>query len=107
MRPTYLEVSLPQLRKNVEAIRLDVSPARVMVMVKANAYGHGTHGVAPFIDTQVDYCRVALPEEGVQLRQLGITKPILVAGRTLPEQVPFFAEYALTLTGSAIELLDT
>jgi len=107
MRPTYLEVSLPQLRKNVEAIRLDVSPARVMVMVKANAYGHGTHGVAPFIEPHVDYFGVALPEEGVHLRHLGITKPILVAGGTLPEQVHFFAEYDLTLTGSSIELLDT
>jgi alanine racemase len=37
---------------------------------------------------------------------LGITKPILVAGGTLPEQVRLFAEYDLSLTGSSIELLD-
>ena len=106
MRPTYLEVNLPQLRKNVEAIRAHVSPARVMVMVKANAYGHGVDGVAPFIEPYVDYFGVALPEEGIHLRGLGITKPILVAGGTLPEQVPVFAEYDLTLSGSSIELLE-
>ena len=107
MRPTYLEVNLPQLRNNIEAIRAHVMPARVMAMVKANAYGHGVDGVAPFIEPYVDYFGVALPEEGIHLRELGITQPILVAGGTLPEQVHFFAEYDLTLTGSSIELLDT
>lgn len=107
MRPTYLEVNLAQLRKNVEAIHAHVSPARVMVMVKANAYGHGIDGVAPFIEPYVDYFGVALLEEGIHLRGLGITKPILVAGGTLPEQIPFFAEYDLTLTGSSVELLET
>src|SRR5688572_19730169 len=106
MRPTYLEVNLPQLRKNVEAIGAHVSPARVMLMVKANAYGHGIEGIAPFIEPYVDYFGVALLEEGVHLRQLGITKPILVAGGTLPAQVHLFAEYELILTGSSIELLD-
>jgi len=106
MRPTCLEVNLPQLRKNVEAIREHVSSARVMVMVKANAYGHGVDGVAPFIEPYVDYFGVALPEEGVYLRQLGITKPVLVAGGIFPEQVHFFAEHDLTLTGSSVELLD-
>jgi alanine racemase len=106
MRPTYLEVNLPRLRKNVEAIRSHVVPARVMVMIKANAYGHGVDGVAPFIEPYVDYFGVALPEEGIHLRELGVTKSILVAGGTLPEQVRFFADYDLTLTGSSIELLD-
>ena len=107
MRPTFLEVNLPQLRKNVEAICAHVLPARVMVMVKADAYGHGVDGVAPFIEPYVDYFGVALPEEAIHLRELGITKPILVAGGTLPEQVRLFAEYDLTLTGSSLELLDT
>jgi alanine racemase len=106
MRPTTLEVNLPRLRKNVEAIRTHVAPAGVMVMIKANAYGHGVDGVAPFIEPYVDYFGVALPEEGIHLRELGITKPILVAGGTLPEQVRLFAEYDLTLTGSSIELLE-
>jgi alanine racemase len=64
-------------------------------------------GVAPFIEPYVDYFGVALPEEGIQLRKLGITKSILVAGGTLPEQVRFFADNDLTLTGSSIELLHT
>ncbi|MBV6451104.1 MAG: Alanine racemase 1 [Anaerolineales bacterium] len=106
MRPTYLEVNLPQLRKNIEAIRAHVTPAKVMPMVKANAYGHGVDGVAPFIEPFVDYFGVATVEEGIHLRELGIKKTILVAGGTLTEQVPLFVRHDLTLTGSSIELLQ-
>jgi alanine racemase len=105
MRPTYLEVNLPQLRKNIEAIRGHVTPAKVMAMVKANAYGHGVDGVAPFIEPYVDYFGVALVEEGIHLRELGISKPVLVAGGTLPEQIPAFLQHDLILAASSLELL--
>lgn len=105
MRPTFLEVNLPQLRKNIEAIRTHVTPAKVMAMVKANAYGHGMDGVAPFIEPYVDYFGVAILEEGMRLREWGITKPILIAGGTLPEQIPAFIEHDLILTASSPELL--
>lgn len=105
MRPTYLEVHLTQLKKNLQAIRTHVRPAKVMPMIKANAYGHGVEGVAPFLEPDVDAFGVALVEEAVHLRRLGITKPILVAGGTLPEQIPLFLEYDLMLTASSPELL--
>lgn len=105
MRPTYLEVDLNRLKQNLENIRAHVAPAKVMPMVKANAYGHGVEGVAPFIEPYVDYFGVALVEEAIQLRELGITKPILVAGGTLIEQLPLFFEHDLTLTASSLELL--
>ena len=90
MRPTYLEVDLSQLRKNLQAIKAHVAPAKVMPMVKANAYGHGVDGVAPFLEADVDAFGVALVEEAIHLRQLGISKPILVAGGILPDQIPLF-----------------
>jgi len=105
-RPTYLEVNLSQLKTNLDAIRAHVAPAQVMPMIKANAYGHGVDGVAPFIEPFVDALGVALVEEGVYLRKLGIKKPILVAGGTLIEQLPAFFEHNLTLTASSPELLS-
>jgi len=105
IRPVYLEVDLTQLGKNIEVIRKHVAHVRVMPMIKANAYGHGVDGVAPFIEPYVDYFGVAMLEEGIHLRKIGIMKPILVAGGTLPEQVHYFARYDLTLTGSSVELL--
>jgi alanine racemase len=105
MRPTFLEVNLSQIRKNLEAIRTHVAPAKVMPMIKANAYGHGVDGIAPYIEAFADALGVAIVEEAIQLRELGVTKPILVAGGTLPEQIPLFLEYDLILTVSSPELL--
>jgi len=106
VRSTHLVVNLTRLKENVAAIRAAVAPAKVLVMLKANAYGHGVDGVAPFIAPYVDYIGVALLEEGIAIRKMGIDKPILVAGGTLPEQVPYFLEYDLTLTASSALLLS-
>ncbi|MGC8855914.1 MAG: alanine racemase [Anaerolineae bacterium] len=104
-RPTYLEINLTRLKENLENIRAWVAPARVMVVLKANAYGHGVDGVAPFIAPFADYLGVATVEEGIHLRQLGITRPILVLGGTLPQQIAAFGEFDLTLTASSPDLL--
>jgi alanine racemase len=105
MRPTHLEVNLTQLKQNLQNIRAHVAPAKVLVVLKANAYGHGVDGVAPFIAPFADYIGVALAEEGIHLRKLGITTPILVMGGTLREQLPDFFEYDLTLAASSLDLL--
>ena len=105
LRPTHVVVNLSQLRRNVQAIRAKVTPAKVLVMLKANAYGHGIDGVAPFIEPYVDAIGVAVLDEGLHLRQIGIKKPILVAGGTLPEHVGYYLEHDLTLTVSAPEVL--
>lgn len=104
MRPTFLEINLNQLKTNVQNIRAHTK-TKIMVMVKANAYGHGIDGVAPFIESEIDYFGVALVEEGIHLRNLGIKKPILVAGGTLIEQLPLFFEHDLILTASSPDLL--
>lgn len=106
VRPTHLEINLTQLRRNLEAIRARVAPAKVLVMLKANAYGHGVDGVAPFIAPYVDYIGVAILEEAIHLRQLGVAKPILVAGGSLPWQMPAFLEYDLTLTVSSPLIME-
>jgi alanine racemase len=105
MRPTYLEVNLTQLKQNLENIRAKVAPAKVLVVLKANAYGHDVDGVAPFIAPFADYIGVAIVEEGIHLRKMGIATPILVMGGTLTEQLPDFFEYDLTLAASSLELL--
>jgi alanine racemase len=105
-RPTYLEVNLPRLKQNFENIRAHVQPAKVMAVLKANAYGHGVDGVAPYIAPYADYIGVAFLVEGVHLREIGIDTPILVMGGTLPEQIPAFVQHNLTLAVSSPELLE-
>jgi len=105
LRPTHLEVHLDQLKQNLENIRAHVAPAKIMPMVKANAYGHGVEGVAPYIEPYADYFGVAMVEEGITLRELGIRKPILVGGGILIEELPRLLEYDLTVTVSSLDLL--
>ncbi len=106
-RPTYLEVDLLRLKQNLENIKTYVKPAKVMAVLKANAYGHGVDGVASFLAPFADYIGLALVEEGIQLRKLGIHKPILILGGSLPYQVPLFIENDLILAASTPELLET
>jgi alanine racemase len=106
LRPTHAVINLSQLRRNAEAIRTKVSPAKVLVMLKANAYGHGIDGVAPYIEPFVDAIGVAVLDEGIHLREIGITKPILVAGGTLPAHIPYFLKHQLAITVSSADVLE-
>ncbi|MEI6291017.1 MAG: alanine racemase, partial [Chloroflexota bacterium] len=76
------------------------------VMLKANAYGHGVDGVAPYIEPFVDAIGVAVLDEGIHLREIGIKKPILVAGGTLTDHIPYYLEHDLTLTASSKAVLQ-
>lgn len=98
LRPTYAVVSLARLRENLSAIKAHVAPARVMVVLKANAYGHGLEAVAQCLAPQADAFGVALVEEGITLRRLGIDNPILVMGGIWSKQIPLFLEHRLTFT---------
>ncbi len=76
-----------------------MAPARVMAVVKANAYGHGAVEVARTAITQgASYLAVALVEEGIELRQAGIGIPILVFGGFFPEQIADFLRHDLEMT---------
>jgi alanine racemase len=98
LRPTYAIVSLSNLVENLLAVRRHVAPARVMAILKANAYGHGVEAVARAWSPHADAFGVALVEEGIALRKLGFEKPVLVLGGIWTRQIPLFLEYGLTLT---------
>lgn len=107
VRPTQVEVSLERLSANLSAIRRQVAPSKVMAILKANAYGHGMVEVARHMVAQgIDYIGVAVLEEGILLREQGITTPILVLGGILGNQVPDFLKNDLGITASSIEKLQ-
>jgi len=75
------EVDLAALRRNAARIRAMVgSGVAVYGVVKADAYGHGAVPVAAVLEPLVDGMAVSLVEEGMELRDAGIGKPILVLG---------------------------
>jgi alanine racemase len=106
VRPTHVEVDLTHLCENLKAIRAHVAPAKVMIVIKANAYGHGMDTVASHLAPPADYIGVAVLEEGILLRKMGINTPILVLGGIWEEQIPEFIKYDLTLTASSVERLQ-
>ncbi|MGC8865809.1 MAG: bifunctional UDP-N-acetylmuramoyl-tripeptide:D-alanyl-D-alanine ligase/alanine racemase [Bacteroidales bacterium] len=77
---TKLEISLPAIAHNLAYYRSHLKPGtRVMAMVKAFAYGSGSHEIAALLQHHhIDYLAVAYPDEGAALRQAGITAPIAV-----------------------------
>src|SRR5258707_10738124 len=81
-RPTWAEIDLDALANNHRVIRAEVgSEVSVMAAVKADAYGHGAVPCARRLEAEgVDWFGVAMPEEGIELRQAGIGKPILCLG---------------------------
>jgi alanine racemase len=106
VRATWAEVNLTRLSQNLQAIRAHVAPAKVMIIVKANAYGHGMAEVSKHLAPQTDYVGVAVLEEGIFLRELGVTAPIIVLGGIWGDQVPQYLQHNLTLTASSVERLE-
>lgn len=79
LRPTRAEVDLEAIAHNLRVVRGVVAPARVLAVVKADAYGHGVVPVAlRLAEEGVGGFGVALAEEGIELRDAGIASEILV-----------------------------
>lgn len=78
----WVEISEGALRRNVQAIRQRLSPkTALMAVVKADAYGHGAVRVAETVlQAGAQWLAIATLGEGVELREAGITAPILVLG---------------------------
>ncbi len=77
---TRLEINLDALVHNLQYYRsLIEARTKIMVMVKAFSYGSGSYEIANILQFQrADYLGVAFVDEGVSLRQAGITIPVLV-----------------------------
>jgi Alr-MurF fusion protein len=93
---TVLEINLDALAHNLNEHRNQLnSQTKIMVMVKAFAYGSGSAEVANFLQFQrVDYLAVAYADEGVVLRENGIHLPIMVMNPS-PETFGLLLNYRL------------
>ncbi|MGC9506136.1 alanine racemase [Baaleninema sp.] len=80
----WVEIDLEALDRNVGNLRRLLSPqTALMAVVKADAYGHGAIPVAQTVlEAGADWLGVATVSEGIELRQAGISAPILVLGAT-------------------------
>ncbi|UYZ61870.1 bifunctional UDP-N-acetylmuramoyl-tripeptide:D-alanyl-D-alanine ligase/alanine racemase [Hymenobacter weizhouensis] len=104
---TVLEVNLDALVHNLTFYRRRLRPGvRLMVMVKAFAYGSGSYEVANLLQFhRADYLAVAYPDEGVDLRQHGISLPVMVMNPA-PDAFQKLRQYHLEPEIYSFELLD-
>lgn len=99
-RNTYIEVNLDAIQHNVREFRRWIGEqVNLLVAVKANAYGHGAIPVAKAaIEAGANWLGVAFVDEGIELRNAGITVPILVLGNTPFHSIGSAIQHHLTLT---------
>ena len=97
-RPTWADIDLNNLSFNLASVRRFVGQnIGCMAVVKATGYGHGAVECAMRLEADgVDWFGVALPEEGVELRNAGIRKPILCLGSFWHGQEELLLEHDLT-----------
>ena len=90
-------IRLDHLRHNLAAIRAHLPPAtRVCFVVKAGAYGHGAVRMARAAGEAADLLAVSSVDEGRELREAGIRRPVLLLGPTVPAQAPDVVRWRLT-----------
>lgn len=108
MRPTFCQVDLAAISANVQALREHVAPTPVCAVVKANGYGHGAVQVAnASLDAGAQWLAVALVEEGIELREAGITAPVLLLTEPTLDSLPAAVAHQLTPTLYRKATIDT
>ncbi|MBI5732228.1 MAG: alanine racemase [Candidatus Magasanikbacteria bacterium] len=105
---TWIEIDISALKKNYQAFRrLIGQKSLLMAVVKSNAYGHGLIDFSLAVQKLgIDWLGVDSTSEALNLRKVGIKKPILVFGHTLPENLISAATKNISLTVSAWETLN-
>lgn len=112
---TWAEIDLNALKNNFNLIKNKTEGAKIMSVVKANAYGHSVSEIAPVLEEMgTDFFAVSNIEEALQLREIGIKKPVLILGYTPVSEAELLAknnisqcvysnEYAAALSKIATE----
>lgn len=103
----YAPVSLQAIGHNIGEVGKRLAPGvKLMAVIKADAYGHGACRVGKYLESQVDYFAVATLEEALELRESGITRPILILSYISPSQYPELVEHNITQTIDSPEQAD-
>jgi alanine racemase len=106
--PTWVEVDLDQLAHNVEEIQRWVGDGvKILLTVKADAYGHGAVQVAQAVSSRVDMFGVATLDEATELRDAGVTNEILILSPVLEGELESVIESGFAVTVSYSGFAET
>ncbi|HTW25451.1 MAG TPA: alanine racemase [Candidatus Baltobacteraceae bacterium] len=104
-RPLWAEISTTAIAKNLAVIRRHIGPKpKILAVVKANAYGLGAVPVSKALaKAGADRFGVTCQNEGIELREAGIRKPILVLTGFWPGEEKSFIRHGLTPTVTRLD----
>jgi alanine racemase len=103
-RPAWAEISRSALAHNISVVREVLGPTRLCAVVKANGYGHGAVLVAQaMLAGGADALAVAIIDEGIELRDAGVSAPILLLSEIPATTIAAALEADLTLTVGSLE----
>ena len=98
-RTTWAEIDLKAIHDNLQKIKQAAAPARVMAVVKANAYGHGVHEITrACLQEGVDNLGVASLDEAMAIRRDGAAVPILILGPWGAQDAQTAVEWSFHMT---------
>jgi alanine racemase len=98
-RPAWAEIDLAAVAHNASLLARLAAPAELCAVVKAHGYGHGGPAVArAALAGGAGRLAVALVDEGVELREHGVTAPVLLLSECDPAAAPTALSYGLTPT---------
>lgn len=98
------DIDLDAIRTNIQTMKNKIPEGKkLLAVIKANAYGHGAIEVAEALDDLSDYYGVACLDEAVELRNAGVTKPILILGMTDESLFKELVQYDVTQTIFTLE----
>lgn len=105
---TWIEIDARAAKKNYNTFRKLVGKnVRLWSVVKSNAYGHGLYAFSSLMDKfGIDGFCVDSVVEGLSLRKVGVRKPILVLGQTLPSRYAEAAEHKIAISISNFDALQ-
>jgi alanine racemase len=98
----WAEIDQSALRHNAGVVREHIGSAKLLAVVKADAYGHGLIGVAQALANEAQLFGVANLEEAIQLRAV-LSHSIIILGPALPEERATIAERGFIPTVSTLE----
>jgi len=95
----YAKIDLDAISHNIALVKRKIPDGtKLMLVIKADAYGHGAVAIAREFEGEADYFGVAEMNEALELRHAGIRKPILILGYTSPFLFEKALKNGITLT---------
>lgn len=101
---TQAKIDLDAIEYNLDNIKQKVpQDCRLLAVVKADAYGHGSLEITKFLDDKCDFFGIATVGEAVKLKNAGIKSPMLILGHVMPSEYATVVEYDIRIPVFSLE----